>query len=604
MSEEKKEFSSTLGIVFSCMGTVVGTGNVWRFPRIAAQNSASQGTLIFLITWMLFLFIWSSPMLLIEYVIGRYYKKTPIQSFQRAMGDKFIWCGGWVSSVTFFISCYYAVILGWCLYYLYEMIRLCIVSELPQTEEESALIFDNLTNSAWPALFHGLAIFLAGACVIGGITWIEKVNLVLVPTLLVIIVVTYTWSVLQPFGDYGIRFLFTPDVESLSNAKLWVDALTQNAFDTGAAMGLIVPYATYMSAKNGVVKFATMIPLMNNLVSLICAITIFGTVFSTLVNSNPSLSRTGIVEIIKTTGPASTGLTFVWIPILFGSLGVVGKLLCIMFFLCLCFAGLSTVIADVEHTSQTLCNFGLSRRLATPVCGLLMFSIGLPSALSIQVLDNQDFIWGFALLPSGLMFQALVFKVGWNTFKEDMVNKYGIGDWPLTNVTMVIILIVAPIEAIALLIWWIYDEISATADNDPGSRWYDFGLETLMTCFVTWIALIILLVICNVIAYHIRPSWMRQSNRVGDVSSTVDAEAGDIGMKSMSLDEKRTPGDEASPIEATEEGSNVDNSGSDPETRDQEDNGSVTKRSDGQNFVIGGGQSNSGFIGEESVAQS
>ena len=40
-------FQTTFGLVLSCMGCVVGTGNIWRFPRIVANNSSEEGGQIF-----------------------------------------------------------------------------------------------------------------------------------------------------------------------------------------------------------------------------------------------------------------------------------------------------------------------------------------------------------------------------------------------------------------------------------------------------------------------------------------------------------------------------------------------------------------------------
>lgn len=40
---EGSHFQTTFGLVLSCLGCVVGTGNIWRFPRIVANNSDEEG---------------------------------------------------------------------------------------------------------------------------------------------------------------------------------------------------------------------------------------------------------------------------------------------------------------------------------------------------------------------------------------------------------------------------------------------------------------------------------------------------------------------------------------------------------------------------------
>mgnify|MGYP002393805995 CR=1 FL=1 len=51
--------------------TAVGTGNVWRFARIVALNGGKEGAGFFLILWLLFLFIWAIPIIVLEYAAGR-----------------------------------------------------------------------------------------------------------------------------------------------------------------------------------------------------------------------------------------------------------------------------------------------------------------------------------------------------------------------------------------------------------------------------------------------------------------------------------------------------------------------------------------------------
>ena len=52
-----QRFSSRLGLLLSAIGIAVGTGNIWRFPRIVAQSGGDQGAGAFLIAWLTFLFI-------------------------------------------------------------------------------------------------------------------------------------------------------------------------------------------------------------------------------------------------------------------------------------------------------------------------------------------------------------------------------------------------------------------------------------------------------------------------------------------------------------------------------------------------------------------
>ena len=169
---------------------------------------------------------------------------------------------------------------------------------------------------------------------------------------------------------------------------------------------------------------------------------------------------------MKTSGPGSTGLTFIWMPVLFSTFGVFGRVIGVLFFFCLSCAGLSSTLADIELASITLRDFGLPGRVATHAVVLGFFLVGLGSAFSLNFLTNQDFVWGFALMISGVMMQLLVMVYGGLKFRRVVVNKFGIGDWKLPIVWVFIVHVVAPIEAVGLLVWWAYDLIK----DDP-SKW-------------------------------------------------------------------------------------------------------------------------------------
>ena len=71
----------------------VGTGNLWRFPRIAAQNGGAA----FLIPWFIFLFTWSLPLLIAECGLGRGSRRGVIGAFADLVGRRFAWMGGFVA---------------------------------------------------------------------------------------------------------------------------------------------------------------------------------------------------------------------------------------------------------------------------------------------------------------------------------------------------------------------------------------------------------------------------------------------------------------------------------------------------------------------------
>ena len=57
-----EEFGSRWGLVIATLGMAIGTGNIWRFPRIAAQNGGDEGAGAFLVAWLVCLLTWSIPL--------------------------------------------------------------------------------------------------------------------------------------------------------------------------------------------------------------------------------------------------------------------------------------------------------------------------------------------------------------------------------------------------------------------------------------------------------------------------------------------------------------------------------------------------------------
>ncbi len=65
-----------------------------------------------------------------------------------------------------------------------------------------------------------------------------------------------------------------------------------------------------MKRSQGAVKLGSMTPFFNNIVSLMCGILVFSTVFSVQRAEGDSVED--IVDTLRYNGPGNTGLTFIW----------------------------------------------------------------------------------------------------------------------------------------------------------------------------------------------------------------------------------------------------------------------------------------------------
>ena len=152
----KEMFASRWGIVLVGLGMAVGTGNIWRFPRIVAENGGGA----FLVCWIIFLFTWSIPLLITEFAIGRKTRRGPIGAFAALNGANSAWLGGFVVVTTVMIMFYYSVVTGWALKYAI----VAVTGQLGTADPE--LFWSEYSGSFWqPSLFHILSIALAGLIV-------------------------------------------------------------------------------------------------------------------------------------------------------------------------------------------------------------------------------------------------------------------------------------------------------------------------------------------------------------------------------------------------------------------------------------------------------
>lgn len=478
LMKQQEFFSSRWTLIISTLGIAVGTGNIWRFSRIVAQNGGGS----FLIPWVIFLLLWSVPLIIAEFAIGKSTRFGPIGAISKTAGKNFGWMGAFIVFVSTAIMFYYAVITGWCLRYFISAIS----GDLFSTSDHLGY-WNNFSSGYQPMLFHMLALLLVGFIVIRGVSkGIEKVSNILVPSLLIILIILFIRAITLPGSIQGIKYFFTPDLNIILDYKVWLNALTQNAWDTGAGWGLIMTYAIYMRNKEDISLNAALIAFGNNSVSLIAGITIFSTVFA--------LSSVDAMQQVSQSGPANTGLTFIHLPILFSKMSssnLINTFFASIFFLALFFAAITSLISMVELSTRTLIDFGFKRKKAILFIITIGFLLGLPSALDLNFLANQDWVWGVGLILSGAFISFSIIKYGVDKFRTEIINGYGsdirIGKWYNFVVGIAI-----PIQVVILVSWWLYSSISW----DP-EWWNPFHAENFGTVIFQWAVVIIFLVSFN-----------------------------------------------------------------------------------------------------------
>ncbi len=481
-----QRFGTRAGLLLSALGIAVGTGNIWRFPRIAAQSGGDEGAGALILAWIIFLLLWSVPLIIAEYMIGRRYRFGVIGSFVKGMGRRFAWMGAFVAFVATAIGFFYAVIVGWSLYYFFHM----LFYPLPADNKAATAIWDGFQSSAWPFVMHFLAILAGGLVIWKGVRSIEKVNKVLIPILILIILAAVIRALTLPGSGSGISYLFRIEWAQLKTPGIWLQALTQNAWDTGAGWGLFLSYAAYMHARHGTVKNAFITGLGNNVISLLMATMIFGTVFSVL-QFGYGYADQEVLEVMRTSGPASTGLTFIWMPQLFERMSA-GGLLAVLFFLGLAFAGFSSLMSMLELSTRALVDRGFKRGRAVLVMVSMVYLLGIPSAFSLDVLSNQDFVWGLGLMVSGIFIALFCARYGLKQLRDDTV--FAPGDWKPGWWWWFSIRYFVPVAGLILLTWWMW--LSAT-EFAPGEWYNPLNPFSVTSVLMQWLLILGIFILFN-----------------------------------------------------------------------------------------------------------
>ena len=464
-SAHPEYFSSRLGVLLAAIGMAVGTGNIWRFPKVAAANGGG----VFILLWLAFLFLWSIPLMAAESSIGRTTRLGTLGSFNAILGRRGAWMGGFVALAAAGIMCYYSVITGWCLKYFISTV-LCTVNSSTGPE------YWHSFAGSWEAVgFHLAAAVFVGAIVLIGVrSGIERSALILIPALAVILTYSAIRALLLPGAFSGVKYLFHFNLADFAEPRIYLEALTQSAWSTGGGWGLLLTYSVYSRPREHVVENSAVIGISDSAASILAALAIIPTVFALLPEAEA-------LQLVGTTGETNTGLTFIWMPRLLGS-GGGGQLMLVLFFLALLIAALTSLISLVELAVRNLIDTGLRRKTATLLVIAFVAAAGTPSALWSNIFDNQDWVWSLGLLVCGFFFCIAVRSYGAPRFRKDMVNLEDNRDIRLGKGFDLFILKLIPLQFVVLLSWWFYRSVNW----DPVNWWNPLSTFSIGSSLLQW----------------------------------------------------------------------------------------------------------------------
>ena len=452
------QFSGRMGLIFATIGAAIGTGNIWRFPRMVGANGGGS----FLVPWLIFLFLWSVPLIIAEFALGKRSRTGTVGTFRIFAGPKFAWMGLWTAWISTAIGFYYAVVTGWCLNYFQTAIRGGLSEGVDTTE-----VWNNFLQAPEQVIiFQVVAILITMAAIWKGAKAIEKANVYLMTSLFVLLFTALFLAFVMDFEDGtldGFVFMFSIQPEYLMEPETWINGLSQSAWSCSAGMGMAITYSVYMRKDEDTTLNAATMCLANNSISIIAGLTVMMAVFAV------------VDDPLSAVGGGSSAITFLVLPEVFSQAPggpAIQLLMVAVFFLALSFAALTSMISTVELCVRNFVDHGVDRSQAVGFTSAAIFLFGLPSAgLWIlvddstgvafpQFLEVQDHIWGYGLMFSGLFIAYSIWKYGWSRYKswqnDNDVDGFDVGDYVENGVSA------------------FRDDFVNTGDNDWWiGRWWD-----------------------------------------------------------------------------------------------------------------------------------
>jgi len=364
---------SRIGFIMAAAGSAVGLGNIWKFPYITGEYGGGAFVIIYLLTVLLIGF----SIMIAEMLIGYVGRRDTVSSFESiAPKNKNLWkFAGFQSLAGLFIMIFYSVVIGWIFNYI-----ITSLTYLPASVQEAETVFSNMLHHDFlTQLFYHTIAFIWITYVLnkglkGGI---EKMNMVLMPALMIILAAMFAYATTLGAFSQAVEFMFYPDWSKI-NGEAFVTAVGHAFFTLSLGMGAIMTYSASLEKDANIVKNAFWVVFLDTTIAIVAGLMLFTFLYQ--YGAGPEK------------GP---GLVFISLPAAFYEMGIIGNAFAVLFFVALAFAGLTSSVSLVEPMVQYLIDrFNYSRLKASISMGLFFWFFGIFAILSNIDKTKSYLTWG------------------------------------------------------------------------------------------------------------------------------------------------------------------------------------------------------------------
>lgn len=467
--QERVSWASKIGLILAAAGNAVGLGNILRFPSKAALYGGGA----FMVPYFIALLLLGLPLMIIEWVIGRYAGRHGHGSMTGILGLFFnhaSWArviGSIGVAIPALICMYYIYIESWTLGFailsLLKQMPLPVVTTDPHEAVKPYVEFfreyTKPSTVAYIFLVITLAInwFILHKGIRKGIEITAKIG---VPAIIlfgvflgIISLSAKDWAGLQ-----GLKFIYNLNLSGITNPTVWVEASGQIFFTLSLGMGAIAVYASYVRPKEDVIKAGLATTGINEFVEVVIgasiAIPAAFAMFSAVVI--PQLAQEGTFRLGFMTMPAVLmNFPFGW-------------MVSFIWFLLLFLAALTSSLALIQPMIALFEDeMKWDHKKAVNVSMIFVITGAHLSAFFPNFIDETDFWAGCVMLLVFGLIQIIVFVwiFGINNFYNELVSHTKI---KLPKAFVYCIAFVSPVFIFFILYFWVVKNFhTVIVTDDP-----------------------------------------------------------------------------------------------------------------------------------------